>query len=676
LKKQYEEWGMTVALGIDTGGTYTDAVLVNSRTGEILSKAKSLTTKHDLSIGIKQAILSVLKDEQKPVSADTVSLVALSTTLATNAIAEGHGVPVCLLLIGYDPELIQRYKFQHELAADDIVYLNGGHDIRGNEVSTLDEHAAKHAIDQRLNHVSAFAVSGFFGALNPIHELKIRQLINDMSDLPVTCGHELSTRFNSIKRATTAALNARLIPIIQDLIANVRSSLAKLSITAPLMVVKGDGSLVRAEWAMKRPIETVLSGPASSAIGAFQLAGNKDFWAVDVGGTTTDIVELLQGKPKLNPEGANIGGWRTMVEAVDVHTLGLGGDSHIRRSSEQKLQIGPKRVVPLCKLASEYPEILRDLQRQVKIKRFKDDAGQFLILGRKPHHQLSEKDKSVLNRLNDSPQSMKKLVDKTFRVDPWISRRIQYLEEIGLVQRAAFTPTDALHVINRFQRWNSEASKLGAELLAHQFGLAVIDFCKKAILAVSKQLAAAVITKAIEDEGGAAQWEKEPTAKVLLERALDDVQEKQLGCKVMLRRPIVALGAPVEAYMPAAADKLHTELIVPSHAEVANAIGAVSGGVIQRFRMYIRPMDAGLTFRLHLPDGSKDFSELEQAVGYAHEYMVPHAKEQARQAGAEQVEIKIDRTDKRAKVRGHQDVYLGTQLIYTAFGRPSFKFNL
>lgn len=667
---------MTVALGIDTGGTYTDAVLVNSRTGEILSTAKSLTTKHDLSIGIKQAILSVLKDEQKPVSADSVSLVALSTTLATNAIAEGHGAPVCLLLIGYDPELIQKYKFQHELATDDIVYLNGGHDIRGNEVSPLDEHAAKHAVGQRRNHVGAFAVSGFFGALNPTHELKIRQLINDMSDLPVTCGHELSTRFNSIKRATTAALNARLIPIIQDLITNVRSSLAKLSITAPLMVVKGDGSLVLAEWAMKRPIETVLSGPASSAIGAFQLAGNKDVWAVDVGGTTTDIVELLQGKPKLNPEGANISGWRTMVEAVDVYTLGLGGDSHIRCASEKELQIGPKRVVPLCKLASEYPEILKELQRQVNIKHFKDDAGQFLILGRKPHHQLSEKDKSVLNRLNAGPQSIKKLVDKTFRVDPWVSRRIQYLEEIGLVQRAAFTPTDALHVINRFQRWNSEASKLGAELLAQQFGLPVIDFCKKAILAVSKQLAAAVITKAIEDEGGTAQWEKEPTAKVLLERALDDVQEKQLGCKVMLRRQIVALGAPVEAYMPNVADKLHTELIVPSHAEVANAIGAVSGGVIQRFRMYIRPMDAGLTFRLHLPDGSKDFSELEQAVDYAHEYMVPHAKEQARQAGAEQVEIKIDRTDKWAKVRGHQDVYLGTQLMYTAFGRPSFEFNL
>ena len=666
---------MTVALGIDTGGTYTDAVLVNSRTGAILSTAKSLTTKHDLSICIKQSILSVLKDGHKAVSADTVSLVALSTTLATNAIAEGHGAPVCLLLIGYDPELIQKYKFQCQLATDDIVYLSGGHDIRGNEVSPLDEQAARHAIGQRLGYVGAFAVSGFFGALNPTHELKIRQLINDTSDIPVTCGHELSTRFNSIKRATTAALNARLIPIIQDLIANVRSSLAKLSITAPLMVVKGDGSLVRAEWAMRRPIETVLSGPAASALGAFQLAGNKDVWAVDVGGTTTDIVELLQGKPKLNPEGANIGGWRTMVEAVDVHTLGLGGDSHIRCTVEQGLQIGPKRVVPLCKLASEYPEILEDLQRQAKLKPFKDNADQFLILGRKPLHQLSEKDESVLNRLNASPQSIKKLVDIIFRGDPWVSRRIQYLEEIGLVQRAGFTPTDALHAINRFHRWNTVASRLGAEILADQLGLPVIDFCKKVIQAVSKQLAASVITKAIEDDGGTAQWDKEPTAKILLERALDDVQEKQLDCKVMLRRPIVALGAPVKAYMPSVANKLHTELIIPSHAEVANAIGAVSGGVIQRFRMYIRPLDAGLTFRLHLPDGSKDFSELEQAVGYAGEYMFPRAKEQARQAGAEQVEIKMERSDKRAKVRGHEDVYLGTQMIFTAFGRPSIARN-
>ena len=232
---------MAIALGIDTGGTYTDAVLVDNQTGEILSSAKSLTTRHDLSIGVKKAMQAVLEMDRDRFTPATISMVALSTTLATNAIAEGHGAPVCLLLIGYDPKLIQQYRFEHDLVTRDIAFINGGHDIRGNEIRSLDLKAAENAISSRAGHVEAFAVSGYFGALNPTHELHIRDLITGNYGLPVTCGHELSTRFNSIKRATTVALNARLIPIIHDLIANVRSVLEQLNISAPLMVVKGDG---------------------------------------------------------------------------------------------------------------------------------------------------------------------------------------------------------------------------------------------------------------------------------------------------------------------------------------------------------------------------------------------------------------------------------------------------
>ncbi len=663
---------MPIALGIDTGGTYTDAVLVDNQTGEIFSTAKSLTTRHDLSIGVEQAIVSVLKDRQKSFSAQTISMVGLSTTLATNAIAEGHGAAVCLLLIGYDPELIRQYKFQHDLVTSDIFYIKGGHDIRGNEIAALDEQAARDAILQRREHVGAFAVSGYFGALNPTHERRIRQLIKDMSGLPVTCGHELSTRFNSIRRATTAALNARLIPIIQDLIANVRSVLANLSIAAPLMVVKGDGSLVLAQWAMQRPIETVLSGPAASAVGAVQLAGKQDVWAVDVGGTTTDIVELQQGRPKLNPEGANIGGWRTMVEAVDVNTTGLGGDSHIYYNPENELFIGPNRVVPLCKLVAEYPEVMMALERHATSKYNKDNADLFIISGKKSYHQLSDpKDKDLLSRLENGPQPWLMLIERNFRTDPWLPKRIERLQETGLVQLAGFTPTDALHVLDIFQRWNTDAARKGAKILAARLGVSITEFCQTVVRGVTKQLAAAVITKAIQDEGAPARWEKEPTARVILEQALDDIHKKQIDFKITLQQPIVALGAPVKAYMPDAAQKVNTKLVIPDHAEVANAIGAISGGVIQRHKIYIRPLNSGLTFRLHLPEGSKDFLDLELAVEHAKDCMLPRAKDLAQQAGADQVEIKMDRNDNRAKVMGQQEIYLGTELVFTALGRPS-----
>ncbi|MBN1317789.1 MAG: hydantoinase/oxoprolinase family protein, partial [Anaerolineales bacterium] len=286
---------MTIALGIDTGGTYTDAVLIEYSTGQVLCSAKALTTRRDLSIGIGEAIGAVLRERDAP-DPSYIKLAALSTTLATNATVEGQGSRVCLILIGYDPDLIRQYGFEDELVTDDVVYVAGGHDALGDEAAPLDEAALLDAIRARQNRVEAFAVSGYFSVRNPTHELRARELIHETTDLPVTCGHELTTRLNSVRRATTVALNASLVPLLRELIQTLQHTLAEHAIAAPLMVVKGDGSLVRAEWAMLRPIETILSGPAASAVGAWHLAkqagedlSDGALWAVDVGGTTTDI---------------------------------------------------------------------------------------------------------------------------------------------------------------------------------------------------------------------------------------------------------------------------------------------------------------------------------------------------------------------------------------------------
>ena len=684
---------MAVVLGIDTGGTYTDAVLVDHATDEVLAAAKALTTRHDLSIGIAEAIAAVFEVTRRPprsLRPEAVDMVALSTTLATNAIAEGQGSPVCLLLIGYDRELMEQYGFQKELATDDIVYLRGGHDVLGNEVAPLDEEAARAVIEARRGKVEAFAVSGYFGVRNPTHELRVRALVEELAapasgqpqglPLPVTCGHELTTRLNSVRRATTVALNARLIPLLRELIASVRRTLDEQAITAPLMVVKGDGSLVRAEWAMQRPIETVLSGPAASAVGAWHLAGRlavspvegRDVWVVDVGGTTTDIASLRDGQPRLSQEGARVGGWRTMVEAVDVHTTGLGGDSQVRLDGNGRLRIGPQRVVPLCLLASEHPQVMDELRRQATMQEKAEGVAQFVMLWRRPSNLLSDEDRALLRRLETGPQSLPLLISETGH--GWlIRRRIEQLEARLVVQRAGFTPTDALHVLGRFQRWNVQASLLGAELLAAQAGLSARDFCEQVVRGASNRVAMELVSKVLEDEVGPPNWEGEPTAAALLERALSNPGDGDLGCELTLRRPLVAIGAPVEAYMPLVAERLHTELIIPPHAEVANAVGAVAGGVVQRLRVLISSLDGGGRFRLHLPDGVHDFGDLEQTVRHAQQVMLPHADALAQQAGAEQVEVRMARTDRRAEVGGGwgEEIYLGTELIFTAVGRPS-----
>ncbi|MBN1180115.1 MAG: hydantoinase/oxoprolinase family protein, partial [Anaerolineae bacterium] len=144
---------MTVTLGIDTGGTYTDAVLVDQSTGAVMAGAKALTTYHDLSVGIREAVSAVLAD--KVVSPAQIGMVGLSTTLATNAIVEGRGSPVCLILIGYDPDLIRQYGFERDLVTENVVHVRGGHDVEGDEAAPLDEAAVRAAILAHRDHVEA-----------------------------------------------------------------------------------------------------------------------------------------------------------------------------------------------------------------------------------------------------------------------------------------------------------------------------------------------------------------------------------------------------------------------------------------------------------------------------------------------------------------------------------------
>ena len=260
------------------------------------------------------------------------------------------------------------------------------------------------------------------------------------------------------------------------------------------------------------------------------------------------------------------------------------------------------------------------------------------------------------------------------------TRQIESLEAQGLVLRAGFTPTDALHVLGRFERWDAEASRLGAELLAAQTDLSPEAFCERVVADVSNRVTTELISKVLSDEATlpdgstelAEVWEREPSA-ALLARALGNVPDSDLDCQLRLRQPVVAVGAPVEAYLPRVARQLRTDLIIPRHAEVANAVGAVAGGVVQQLRVMIRPLDADQSFRLHLPDGVRDFSSVEEGVAYAQKVVPVQLRALARQAGASQVEVQMIRVDRGAPVAvgWGQQVYLGTELTFTAVGRPS-----
>ena len=226
-----------------------------------------------------------------------------------------------------------------------------------------------------------------------------------------------------------------------------------------------------------------------------------------------------------------------------------------------------------------------------------------------------------------------------------------------------------------FQRWDAEAAQLAAELLARRQNISVAELCRRVISGMSARVASELVSKVLEDAGAAAAWDREPTAAAFMHCALNgDDDAGELECKLTLRRPVVAIGAPVAAYLPTVAAKLNTELVIPLWSDVANAVGAVAGSVTQRVRVSIAPIDQGERYRAYLPDGFHDFEHLEDAVAFASRMIVPEIKRQVRLAGAEQAESDMSRRDEYAPISDDPTdrLYLGTELEFRAGGRPSF----
>jgi len=659
---------MSILLGIDTGGTYTDAVLLDDERG-VISAAKALTTKHDLSVGIQNAVQMAL-----PRPLPDIQLVSLSSTLATNAIVEGRGSPICLLLIGYDPSIVAETGFERLVASKRIVFIQGGHTVTGEEQCPLDIDAARQAILIHAPHVAAFAISSYFGVRNPTHELRVKRLVRRLTGLPVTCGHELTTHLHAPRRALTVALNARLIPLLQQLILEVREMLTIQGIQAPLMVVQGDGSLMDATVALERPVETILSGPAASVIGARYLSDVGDVFVIDMGGTTTDIAALHDGCPVLNLKGAQVGGWRTMVEAVDVRTTGLGGDSEVRLDEAGNLCVGPRRVVPLSLLAVHYPVVLDTLRCQLEAC-LDRNAGRFIMRERPlglDQNSITSAQQEIWKLLGDGPVSIAQLLNgvKTSAV---VRYCLDDLIERGLVIASAFTPTDAVHVLGQYCSGSVEAAELGSELWARRLDINRGEFCKRVVQQVIIQAGYAVMESALAEEGGLSLSSRDSVGWLFVDRALGADNGGTFSVTFSLRRSLVGIGAPAVTYLSPLAEKLNTPLCIPEHAEVANAIGAVAGGMVQTVRILIRPLGAGDTYRAYLPFGVRDFLQLADAVAYAKDVARRLARDRARQAGASVVKVHTEQDDRTAQIGSGDKIYIETEVTATAVGRPRLK---
>ena len=662
-------------LGLDTGGTFTDAVLLAGGR-RVIASAKALTTPWNLAIGIGKAIRAVLEDLPSDARRGDVSLVSVSTTLATNAVVENRFSPVCTLLIGFDDAMTERSGIGKR-GTGAVVRIRGGHSATGEEMIPLDEAGIGAAVAAHDTRVEAYAVAANFSVRNPAHELRARQIVRQLSKKPVTCAHELSSKLDAPRRALTAVLNARLTPQIRHLIEALSQVLVEETIDAPLMIVKGDGSLMRADVALEYPVETILSGPAASVVGAGFLTGIGDFVVSDMGGTTTDIAVVSNGRPAIRAEGALVGGWRTMVEAVDVRTSGLGGDSEVLFDRQMRLKVGPRKAMPLSLLAHTFPRTLEELRSLAELPHLPEFATQFAFRNpdRDAPAHLSATEKRVWEALAREPRQVSAIVRNGSGLEA-----LRRLADAGLATIAGFTPSDAMHVLGRQEGWSREAAECGARILAIEerngraasATVSATEMCERTHEHVVRGTVRVLLAAALANDPG---LEASAAGFGLLgERLMEAVCAGRrfsnlLGASLGLARPLVAIGAPVGAYYPEVALRLSSPLSIPAHASVCNAVGAVAGVVSQTIEILVN-QPTFKVFRVHDPAGSRDYPEPEPALEHAHRISRLLALDAARRAGAQDPHVDTEVMEKRAQVGPGTD-YLAEALVRsTAVGRP------
>ena len=655
-------------LGIDTGGTYTDAVLFSEATG-VVAKAKALTTRHDLAEGVSGAVEAVLAKARVPVSA--ISLVSLSTTLATNALVEGQGGRAGLIMIGFAPEDLKRDGLQEALGSDSVLFLPGGHNVHGGE-TPLDMSALDAALPALGSQVSSFAVAGYFAVRNPEHEKRVRDRIREVSHLPVTCSHELSSKLGGPRRALTTLLNARLVSMIDRLIGSCEDFLKARGIDVPMMVVRGDGALISAAEARLRPIETILSGPAASLVGARYLTGLDNAVVSDIGGTTTDVAVLEKGRPRLDAEGAVVGGFRTMVEAVAMRTYGLGGDSEVKindRGLKAKLDLGPRRFLPLSLAAALHGDaVLSVLERQLRAPHAGRHDGRLAVRTGLPDHLasgLQPQEQALYGRIGMVPVALADLLVSTPQ-----KATLDRLVARGLVHICGLTPSDAMHVLGRQAQWNGEAARLGLEIAARTkdgsgqpIAASVEALAQLIVDRLTRQSSEAILQACLSEDGAAI----DPAASLAVDRAL----KREPGIvrfSISLDRPLVGLGASAPVYYPAIAEMLSTEAAIPAEADVANAVGAVVGQVRATITVFVTTPEEGI-FIVNGAGASERFVDQQEAFGVARRRAEMMALESARANGAEEPAAVLREEIDAPEVEGSRKL-IEARFIASASGRP------
>jgi N-methylhydantoinase A/oxoprolinase/acetone carboxylase beta subunit len=530
---------MSYGIGIDTGGTFTDAVLVNLETNKVEAFAKVPTTHYDLKEGIEKSLEKLFSETD--VSKSDISKVGVSSTLATNAVVENKGGDVALFIIGIEDHL--------EVPAAGFKFIEGGHDIKGNEVMKLDIESIVSGVEFFRGNVDSYAVVSAMSFANSSHELVAKKAINMVDPKPVYVSSEVSSVPGIEERATTTVLNARLMPVMDNFINGLKQSILKYIKEDALKIINGEGGFLNFEDAVKKSVLTFGSGPASTAY--YGAVNAKNAVVIDIGGTTTDIL-LVEDFAPVTDSRSKIGTYETHVKSVRMKTIGLGGDSRVGFDNRNNITVGTDRVEPLC-FSEDVPSPGSWLDLPVQDSVFymrnnpPSDPRSFCeIFKEKKYPGMNDFYKSA-GKGERTKETVKDFVKK------------------GFFGALGFTPTDALAVLGKIDAPYIEKSVEAAKILSEYNNTDYKEFCAYIIQRVENCIAEAVIDFLARYSSGKSINDVFPDWK----------NNKYLDIRFSSKFPVIGSGAAAKYFLEGVSQKLGAELILPEYYEIGNALGAL-----------------------------------------------------------------------------------------------------
>lgn len=598
--------GVRLGLGIDAGGTFTDTAIYRFHDEAILATAKAPTTRWNYAEGILEAL------DRLPVALlRQIGLVSVSTTLATNALVENRGQKVGLLLM----PPYGKFK-EDDLSHRPLAVVKGALEMTGDVIAPVEAAEVEAAAQKmvRAQGVSAFAVSGFGATINASHELEVMEAVRRSTGLGVTCGHQVSAKLGLYERATTAIFNAQVVPYIEAFLEDLGELLRQEGIHAPILVVKGDGTLMSLAMAKEFPVETVFSGPAASVAGAKKLTGLKDALVVDIGGTTTDIAAIRKGLVETCERGSIIAGHRTHVQALNMRTKGLGGDSAIVLRHQQAA-IGPGRVTPMCYLATKQPGLSEALDfLESDLRPFQMDTLPMRLVALNGHldaSALEPVEKRAVDILRERPYALEELtqrLDLPYQSFGGYSRLLRN----HAVTVSALTPTDVLHAAGRVALWDAAAARRICALHAELLGVTAGAFIQQLLQTFTHELATELFEKLMEHDVDEDISAGSPVGRAILAKWLGQIGGG-LSIRMQLPYPIIGVGAPAPKLLPEAVALFNTEMLTPGNYDVANAIGAITSNLVIEKTVRIVPRNEG-GYAIEGLAENRSFDELEAAA--------------------------------------------------------------